>query len=196
MREEGSAYVVARLPPEQYRTTQPRASSYSAREQPGRRARPADIESGYGTDTDRSDQYFCSPQVSPRSQFTPINRPLSPRSPFVHDYLHAALPAGARPHPPLAAATSAPVEYGDGVFRTKRTHSKVAFSDNCDDDHSNRPPTATTVDSCCSRQSSGGCSSETGLARVDLDAAQALLSLCATDYTQPPTKRTRLGSMY
>ncbi len=41
------------------------------------RPRPAkvpDVESGYGTDTDRSDQYHCSPKKSPQyNRWTPIN---------------------------------------------------------------------------------------------------------------------------
>lgn len=196
MREEGSSYVVTRLPPVQDRQVQPRTSSHSTRGQAERRARPADTESGYGTDTDRSDLYFCSPQVSPRSQFTPINKQLSPKSPFVIDYFNAISQVGARSHQALHTVTSAPVENGKGASRTKRTHSKVAFSDNCDDDHLNRPYTADTVDSCYSGRTSGGFSSDNGHARVDLDAAEVLLSLCATDHTQPPTKRTRHGSKY
>jgi hypothetical protein len=41
----------------------------------------ADIESGYGTDTDQSDKYLFSPQVSPTSRaWTSINRSNSPGS--------------------------------------------------------------------------------------------------------------------
>ncbi|KAF2812399.1 DNA-binding domain of Mlu1-box binding protein MBP1 [Mytilinidion resinicola] len=44
-----------------------------------RQAKPADIESGYGTDTDQSDKYLFSPQVSPTSRgWTSINRSNSP----------------------------------------------------------------------------------------------------------------------
>ncbi|OCK76325.1 DNA-binding domain of Mlu1-box binding protein MBP1, partial [Lepidopterella palustris CBS 459.81] len=43
------------------------------------KSKPVDVESGYGTDTDQSDKYMCSPQVSPMSRaWTSINRSGSP----------------------------------------------------------------------------------------------------------------------
>ncbi|KAF2849849.1 DNA-binding domain of Mlu1-box binding protein MBP1 [Plenodomus tracheiphilus IPT5] len=190
-REEGPSYLVMRTT-----STPVEAPSTSARVQVERRTRPADIESGYGTDTDRSDKYFCSPQVSPRSQFTPINRTLSPRSPFLADSFSGASPVNTHYHQALLAVTSAPAEYDEVPFRTKRTLSKVAFSDNCDEDQPTRPPTAATVDSCYSGRTSGGFSSDNSHTHVEIDAAEMLLSLRTDGDTQPPTKRTRRGSQY
>lgn len=161
-----------------------------------RRVRPTDIESGYGTDTDRSDKYYCSPQVSPRSQFTPINRSLSPRSPYPADFFTVASPVRTQYQQGTLACTSVPIEYGEGSFRTKRTLSKVAFSDNCDDDQQSRPPTAATVDSCHSGRTSGGSSNDDGHTNTDMDAAQMLLSLSTDSHTQPPMKRRRRGSHF
>ncbi|PSN60968.1 hypothetical protein BS50DRAFT_505119 [Corynespora cassiicola Philippines] len=137
-------------------------------------AKPADIESGYGTDTDQSDKYLFSPQVSPRTQtWTSVNRSQSPSSP------PAALPPTANPCtrtlPPLPARsmlpTSVPGGFYDGHYHhqshhhhhpfnrppqphlnlgTKRTLSKVAIyevEDQDDDDYyveHSRPATADT----------------------------------------------------
>ncbi|KAH9864019.1 hypothetical protein J1614_009952 [Plenodomus biglobosus] len=192
-RKEGPSYLVMRnmaTPPMEA------PSPYNVRSRMDRRGRPADIESGYGTDTDQSDKYFCSPQVSPRSQFTPINRSLSPRSPYPTESYSVASPVRTQYHPGLLASTSVPIDYGEGSFRTKRTHSKVAFSDHCDEDQPSRPPTAATVDSCYSGRTSGGFSSDNGQTRIDMDAAQMLLSLSTNGQRQPPTKRTRRGSEF
>lgn len=168
-------------------------SSYSASGLNEQRGRPTDIESGYGTDTDRSDRYFCSPQVSPRSQFTPVNRSLSPTSPHILSSSSLNSPVSIRCHRALPAATSVPVEYGEGTFRTKRTHSKVAFNDHCDDDYAVRPQTAATINSCYSGRTTGGFGGDDSHTRIDFDAAEMLLSLSVVDDTQPPSKRTRRG---
>ncbi|KAH9862465.1 hypothetical protein IAQ61_009882 [Plenodomus lingam] len=185
-REEGPSYLLATEA----------SNSYHPRDRMERRVRPTDIESGYGTDTDRSDKYYCSPQVSPRSQFTPINRSLSPRSPYPADFFTVASPVRTQYQQGTLACTSVPIEYGEGSFRTKRTLSKVAFSDNCDDDQQSRPPTAATVDSCHSGRTSGGSSNDDGHTNTDMDAAQMLLSLSTDSHTQPPMKRRRRGSHF
>jgi hypothetical protein len=156
-----------------------------------RRARPADIESGYGTDTDRSDKYLCSPEVSPRTRFTPINRSQSPYSPRTADSSLMGSPISLRAPHGLLTPTSAPCEYLTENLRTKRTHSKVAFHDQSDDEAFTRPQTAATVDSAHGSDVSGGDDNHT---HDHIDAAEILLSLCAVQNTMPPTKRTRRGS--
>ena len=49
-------------------------STRSARANPNN---PADSESGYGTDTDRSDRYFSSPQTPLTAGWTALNTPVS-----------------------------------------------------------------------------------------------------------------------
>ena len=95
----------------------------------------------------------------------------------------------------LLTATSIPNGCYDESFRLKRTHSKVAFSDVCDGDTSTRPQTAATVDS-NSGQESGGVVCDQVHSRIEIDAAEVLLSLHADDKLLPVMKRTRRGSKY
>ncbi|KAI8935127.1 hypothetical protein NX059_007721 [Plenodomus lindquistii] len=190
-RVEGPSYLVLRTGPAIL--TEP-LRTYTARGHMERRARPTDIESGYGTDTDQSDKYYCSPQVSPRSQFTPVNRSMSPRSPYFATSFNVTAPVDAHYRRGVLPGTSNPSGYDEARFRTKRTHSKVAFSDNCDDDPPSRPLTAATMDSCNSGRTSGGFSSDNGHTHVDYDAAHVLLSLSTNDQVPRPMKRTRHGS--
>ncbi|KAI4658139.1 uncharacterized protein J4E79_007120 [Alternaria viburni] len=153
-----------------------------------RRARPTDIESGYGTDTSRHGKYLCSPEVSPRTQFTPINRSQSPWSPRTIGSSLLGSPISFQAPPGLLTPTSAPYEYHVEGFRAKRTHSKVSY-----DDRVTRPDTATTVDSAHGSEVSGGDDDHN---RDDVRAAEMLLSLCTGDKRMPPTKRTRCGSRF
>ncbi|KAF1834379.1 hypothetical protein BDW02DRAFT_341721 [Decorospora gaudefroyi] len=159
-----------------------------------RRGRPADLDSGYWSDSHQSpDTYLCSPEVSPRTRFTPINRPQSPNSPRTPDSSLMDSPVGTRATQGLLTPTSVPCEYYGEALRTKRTHSKVAFHDQRDETFT-RPQTAATVDSAHGSEMSGADESHT---HADIDAAQLLLSLSAvgvTDNTMPPLKRTRRGS--
>ncbi|KAF1845376.1 DNA-binding domain of Mlu1-box binding protein MBP1 [Cucurbitaria berberidis CBS 394.84] len=149
----------------------------------------ADVESGYGTDTDQSDKCHFSPQVSPRGQgaWTSVNMSQSPSSPRTANSSTMGSPVSTRGPPVLIAATSVPGGYYDEPFQTKRTLSKVAFSDTCDGDTLSRPQTAATIDS------DGG---DEVHSRGDIDAAEMLLSLSAADKRLPPPKRTRRGSKY
>ncbi|CAO2655868.1 Nn.00g046710.m01.CDS01 [Neocucurbitaria sp. VM-36] len=163
-----------------------------------RRARPANIESGYFTDTDQSDKYVFSPQVSPRSHctWTSVNGSQSPSSP--HTTTSSTIsspPVTTRGHPALLTATSVPGGYYDEYCRTKRTHSKVTISENYDEDTLARPQTAATVDS-DSGQGSEGFGSDEVHSRIEIDAAEMLLSLRESDKMLPATKRTRRGSKY
>jgi hypothetical protein len=156
-----------------------------------RRARPTDIESGYGTDTDRhSDKYIVSPQVSPRTLWTSVNRSMSPSSPRTVSSSNMGSPVSTQGPPLIQLPTSVPGGYYDEPFRTKRTHSKVAFSDNCDDEVATRPWTAGTSksDSCHVHDARHS--------QNDLVAAEIMLSLSSGDnmLLPPPTKRTRRGS--
>jgi hypothetical protein len=195
-REQGPSYKVYRSmasSPVEIRKTDFSPPPLNVKTAKQRRTRPADIESGYGTDPDRSDKYLCSPEVSPRTQFTPINRSQSPYSPRITDSSFMGSPVSLRAPYGLLTPTSAPCEYHNEGFRTKRTHSKVAFHDQGDDGAFTRPQTAATVDSAHGSELSGTDDLHT---HDDVDAAEALLSLCAVDNTMPPTKRTRRGSTF
>jgi hypothetical protein len=86
-------------------------------------------ESGYGTDLELSHRTGFSSHLSPRSQYSPssftsVNGAGSPvfssafSSPVIQ---HAA--------PPLSLPTPSPEELYSESFRTKRTHSKVAYGE-------------------------------------------------------------------
>jgi hypothetical protein len=154
-------------------------------------ARPTDIESGYGTDTDRSDKYLFSPEVSPRTQFTPINRSQSPYSPRMIDVSPMSSPISTRATQGLLTPTSVPCEYQSEPLRTKRTHSKVAFHDQCDKTVSARPQTTATIDSA---HGSETFISDEKHTPEDIEIAEMLLSLREREGAMPPTKRTRRGS--
>jgi hypothetical protein len=154
-------------------------------------ARPVDIESGYGTDTDRSDKYLCSPEVSPRTEFTPINRSQSPYSPRMTDVSPMGSPVSTRAPQGLLTPTSVPCEHQSEPLRTKRTHSKVAFHDQCDKAVSTRPQTTATVDGA---HSSETCIDDEKHTLEEIDIAEMLLSLRGTEDAMPPTKRTRRGT--
>ena len=51
--------------------------TWSTKSSRGNLASPADSESGYGTDTDRSDKYLSSPQTPLTSGWTALNTPVS-----------------------------------------------------------------------------------------------------------------------
>lgn len=191
-RELGPAYRVHR--PVTLAEAEPLVVSRSEQPQFGgqvvrqRRTQPADTESGYGTDTERSDRYLFSPEVSPRTRFTPINRPLSP--PRVAESPFASSPVSSMRAPPslLFTPTSAPHECAGEGFRTKRTHSKMASYDHATDEAAARPLTAATVDSAHGSEMSGG---DEYNGHVDVDAAEMLLSLRTAGNAMPPSKRTR-----
>lgn len=52
--------------------------TWSTKSPQGNPGDPADSESGYGTDTDRSDRYLSSPQTPLTTGWTPLNTPVSP----------------------------------------------------------------------------------------------------------------------
>lgn len=163
-----------------------------------RRGRQVECESGYGTDTDRSDRYLFSPQVSPRSQFTAVNslRSLSPPSPGTNTTC-SSVGSHANPKfaPRIVVPTSIPDGYYDNRVQMKRTHSKVAFSDNSDDEQPSRPQTAVTVDSDSGHESPPGCRAAAEHTQREINAAEHLMMLSAGNKMMPPpTKRTRRGS--
>ncbi|KAJ4371490.1 hypothetical protein N0V83_004708 [Neocucurbitaria cava] len=142
-----------------------------------RRARPADLESGYGTDTDHSDTSN------------------SPSSPHTATSCTIESPVSIRDHQGLLTATSVPGRYCDEPARTKRTHSKVAIGENFEEGTLPRPHTAAGVDG-DSGQGYEGLSGDEVHSRIEIDAAEMLLSLSAGDKMLPATKRTRRGSKY
>ncbi|KAH7083248.1 hypothetical protein BKA63DRAFT_402686 [Paraphoma chrysanthemicola] len=152
--------------------------------------RPADIESGYGTDTDQSDKCAFSPQVSPRSRWTTINRSRSPSSPRTANSSPMSSPDSMRAPTFAQSPTSAPYLPHGEQCSTKRTHSKVAFSD---EEAMDRPQTAGTVSADGARRFEF--LYDVGRTHNDIEAAELLLSLGASQkMLLPPTKRTRRGS--
>lgn len=176
-------------------------------------------ESGYGTDTDRSDMYLMSPEISPRSRL--LRQPLSPRSrpASVYSQFTPVNRARSRLQSPTAMCFSklaasvtqrtialshmvdspyaiAPVD--DRDVRTKRTHSKIATADaDGDAQASSTAQLHTSGDGVRydSGQESEECAHESRLSGSDLDAAETLLCLSgAVKY--PPSKRTRHESSH
>ncbi|KAF2036649.1 hypothetical protein EK21DRAFT_52151 [Setomelanomma holmii] len=189
-----------------YRLSQPKMSSsndtprmcfgqppWTARISKQRHTRPADIESGYGTDTDQSDKCAFSPQVSPRSEWTSVNRSLSPCSPGTTNSSAMSSPISTYVPPVIQTPTSAPSLQCEEQFRTKRTHSKVAMSDSCDDRTLPRPQMGGNTNS--KGMLRFNMPSDIGRTQNDLEVAELLMSLGTIGRTLlRPTKRTRRGS--
>lgn len=197
-RELGPLYEVRRPVTPPLRVEAPKARSRQLQlNDPGakqRRVRPIDTESGYGSDTDQSERCLYSPEVSPRTRFTPINRPLSPFSPYTTEHPLMSSPASMRAPPGLLTPTSAPYVYPGEGRRPKRSRSKVAFGEHPMNDTAARPPTAATIDSVHSPEMAGGRGGNRS--HVDMDAAEMLMSLRTADNPMPPLKRARRGSTW
>jgi hypothetical protein len=97
----------------------------------------------------------------------------------------------------LQMPTPTPEDYSNEQFRGKRTHSKVAYNDACDEDTAMRPQTAGVVDSGHGGDE-GGEEVASTRTQSDVEAAELLLSLGGggggSSMLSPPTKRTRRGS--
>lgn len=172
------------------------------------RVKPADIESGYGTDTDQSDKYLCSPQfspqVSPRSQaWTPVNRSQSPSSPLAVEFraLTYSHSPPMRSHPGLSSPStwlsSVPEVCADVAMKTKRTHSKIV-SGNDDDDCQpmiacESAATPEVSDYVWNEEEDCGDGNYT---KEELEAAETIMALSSADEVLPPMKRTRHRSKY
>jgi hypothetical protein len=184
-----------------------------------RRTRPADIESenGYGLDGEKNDRFAfsphispqwthlnkplspssLSPHVSPRSQWTTLNRGRTPATPSTMTYSALSSPVRSQAFPLLQMPTPTPEDHSNEQFRVKRTHSKVAYSDARDEDTALRPQTAGAVD-----RGHGDIEEREEDAntrkRCDIEVAELLLSLggdgSGNSMLLPPTKRTRRGS--
>ncbi|KAF2178237.1 DNA-binding domain of Mlu1-box binding protein MBP1 [Zopfia rhizophila CBS 207.26] len=153
-------------------------SPWGGKGQKQRRSKPADVESGYGTDTDQSDKYLISPQVSPRSHtWTSVNRSQSP-----------AEPAFASFSPPRPWPSSVQAHFPKDQLRTKRTLSKVAYESGEDNEASSTVPSI-EVDNSDSEVTDDH-------TKNDLDAAEIILQLSAADKGLHRTKRSRRGSKY
>jgi hypothetical protein len=179
-----------------------------------RRARPADIESGYGTDPGKNDRCTFSPHVSPQwthlnrrlspsslspnvsphSRWTALNRPLSPATPSTITFSARSSPVRAQPLPLLQMPTPRPDDHCNDQFRTKRTHSKVTLSDDWDDGETlAHPQTAGALVDDRGPAMEG--TDEGAHTQDDIDAAELLVSFrVGGKMLLPPTKRTRRGS--
>lgn len=165
--------------------------------------RPADVESGYGTDTEGSYKYLMSPEVSPRSQplsphgqFTPVNGPLSPcspRTPYFSSMYSSMTDSTAQALLSAGVTSPAIVQYCSKSLRAKRTHSKVTLTDHAQKETLTCPRTRDRPLRFDSAQGSDDSVSGQGYTSQEMHAASVLLSFSAGDKL-PPTKRTRCGS--
>jgi hypothetical protein len=192
-RVEGASYKVLsslyRTPRNQFETP-----PWSPRTLHPERPRTSE-ESSYGTESDYSDKYLFSPQVSPKSTtWTSINGSQSPVSPpalYSSSYSppHRYLPPLQRVLP-----TSVPGGYYGEPARTKRTHSKVAYGGGgIARNYYSRPQTATSSPETDSDPGLDDCGDGVHT-QNELDAAQVIMQLSAVDQGLPPNKRTRRGS--
>lgn len=128
-----------------------------------------------------------SPNVSPRSQFSTLNRSL-PATPTAISFPPMSSPQQPQLRSQLLPSLQMPTPMPDDEitepFRTKRTHSKVTLRDSATherkEDNMSRPQTANAAFH----------------TEHDIEAAELLLSLGDGGGTalRPPTKRTRRGS--
>lgn len=96
--------------------------------------RLGDAESGYGTDLERRDNVVFSPAASPLCQrrTSPLNQVGGAGSPTSSAAAYPTAPcspAAYRMPTPLLLPAALPNMPYSGSFRTKRTHSKVAYND-------------------------------------------------------------------
>jgi hypothetical protein len=108
-------------------------------------APPGDVESGYGTDAERRENAVFSPEASPRcqsrtSRLDQVSGAGSPTSPFTTYSSALCSPAVHHiPTPLLLPISIRDASYSES-FRTKRTHSKVAYNDDgCGNDKTRNP---------------------------------------------------------
>lgn len=195
-REEGTSYQLLqpRTPSTVVATLMPVLSSPFEKQ----RSRPRDLESGYGSDADRSDKSDLSPQVSPRSQhsvscFTPVNGAGSPTSPHTtYSWSHCSPVGGYAPLVRLLS-TSNPDRCCNDNLRKKRAHSEISYGDtDCIVKKVDSPQiqVAHLVHSQCRIQTGNN---------SDLEAAEVLMSLGVVmrDTTAlPGPKRIRRGSRF
>jgi hypothetical protein len=135
--------------------------------------------------------------VSPRSQWTTLNRGRTPATPSTMTYSALSSPVKPQAFPFLQMSTPTPEDHNNEQFRVKRTHSRVAHSDARDEDTAVRPQTAGAVDRGHGDIEEG---EETANTRTqcDVEVAKLLLSLGGggdgNSMLLPPTKRRRRGS--
>jgi hypothetical protein len=180
-----------------------------------RGSRPADLKSGYRTDPNYNDQCIFSPEVSPLGPWTPltgsqspgslspqvsprshwkcVNRPQSPPTPMTATSSAMCSPINTHALPFIQEPSPASDEYCSEMCRTKRTHSKVALSDQGDNEAMTRPRTAGAVNSDSMFDADGAANFDPS--QTDIGAAELLLLLRSGGrMLLPPTKRTRRGS--
>lgn len=153
-----------------------------------------DSESGYGSDLDRKDAATFSPHISPMCQpgsFTAINGAESPNSPCT-----TLLTPGSSSRSPgiRRAPTSVPNKLDSASLQTKRSHSKVAYSDNdCGSEKVDSPQMQLVQPASVLAQD------EQEMDTGAIEAAEALMSLGVVGRNaaaMPSPKRTRRGSRY
>lgn len=158
------------------------------------RSRASEEESGYCTESDHSDKFFFSPQVSPRSTtWTSLNRSQSPDSSVVFPSPIFRPSKSCIPPPCQVLPTSIPDGYYDAPLRTKRAHSRVAHGyDNVQDGRSSTVDDSQMMDRTARMHGQGvSCHS-----MKEIDAAEIMMQISTADRALPPPKRTRRGSYY
>lgn len=192
-RKEGASYqlLLPRTPSPVMAPLRPVLSSPEWKQSGG----SGDIESGYESDIERADEGVFSNQVSPKCQLTPLT-PIeeigSPTSPNTT--------VSSSPSPPivkLAPLTRllpafSPEKQGDCSLCTKRTHSKVAYSED------GSGATVDTPQMCLVQPANDLCRSTPESDTRVLEAAEVLMLLGGTcdAATLHSPKRTRRGSRY
>ncbi|KAF9700295.1 hypothetical protein EKO04_001253 [Ascochyta lentis] len=187
-RQEGAAYqiLVPKASSPVMAPTLPILSSPSWKHS----GRPGDLESGYGSDVERGNNVSFTPQVSPRSQyrrFTPVNEAESSTPPHTTHSSRLGSPFSEHAQIAQVIPSSTPdVQYSEG-FRTKRTHSKVAYSDSdCGVEHIGSPQVHTV------HSTKGLCESQSERDVQELEAAETLIMLSRVSAAAlPAPKRTR-----
>ena len=126
---EGSTASSPRTPPSSskgYRKVSPRSLR-------PRVVQTLESESGYGTDTDRSDSYLYSPTTSSGSRWTALN---TPRSVASQHYQHLTLDQlSAYNSQQKSASTLYEPQNSDDVLSRKRVRSKEEEEDDDDEEH-------------------------------------------------------------
>ncbi|KAF2739651.1 hypothetical protein EJ04DRAFT_540537 [Polyplosphaeria fusca] len=163
-----------------------------------RKKKPADVESGYGTDTDQSDKYHFSPNLSPRSNmWTAVNRSRSPITLPTTSH-HISLRPGSYKIDMWPVALPS-INSLTSQLRTKRTCSRTAFMDS-DVESSPRVPGYGTDSDGDYIDEGEEVAQEEEYDADALEAAQSLLNLSSgVSYVQVaphPAKRTRRGSQF
>ncbi len=199
-RKEGEWYRIKpqALSPKTPTKTHFRSPSWNTRSVKDQRQGTVDVESGYGTDTEKNDKHDYSPQVSPRSQCagTFANECQVQDSPCTGLSFSLGPPFQEAVSYTRRAATSCPGGLPLKSLRPKRTHSKTKTPVSSIEETIDDTPSATDINNDNNDKRPENISREAAHLSADIDAAEMLLALSAGGNSLPPSKRTRRRSRY